>query len=86
MPVQLTPLPPQIVRLAKRREATVNHIPTPYRFAVVLDYPTTIGRRRAAQRVMAAASKVLAAGGIQASASGAEIDAVLRMLARSMSP
>jgi len=39
------------------REATVNHIPTPYRFALTLSDLAVIGRRRAAQRVMAAAAK-----------------------------
>jgi cytidylate kinase len=39
------------------REATVNHIPTPFRFALVLSDPSVIGFRRAAQRVMAAALK-----------------------------
>jgi hypothetical protein len=62
----------------------VNHIPTPHRFALVLDDPSTIGRRRAAQRLMAAAAKVLAAGQLDKAASLAEVDDVLRMLARSM--
>ena len=71
------------------REATVNHIPTPYRFALVLKDPSVIGFRRAAQRVMAAALKALQGGGGEsASASAAvtpdEIDAAMRVACKSM--
>jgi len=65
------------------REATVNHIPTPFRFALTLDDPETIGRRRAAQRVMAAAAKDLAGA---AAPSDADIDAALRAHAAAMAP
>jgi cytidylate kinase len=62
------------------REATVNHIPTPYRFALTLQDPAVIGRRRAAQRIMAAVAK--ATEGTQPSP--ADIDAALRATAESM--
>jgi cytidylate kinase len=62
------------------REATVNHIPTPYRFALTLKDPAVIGRRRAAQRIMAAVAK--ASEG--AEPSPADIDAALRAAAQSM--
>ena len=65
------------------REATVNHIPTPFRFALTLDDPETIGRRRAAQRVMAAAAKDLAG---DAAPSDADIDAALHAHAAAMAP
>lgn len=64
------------------REATVNHIPTPYRFALTLADPTVIGRRRAAQRIMAAAAKQFA--GAAAPPGDADIDAALKALATSM--
>jgi cytidylate kinase len=64
------------------REATVNHIPTPYRFSLTLADPTTIGRRRAAQRIMAAAAKQLA--GAAAPHAPEDIDAALKNLAKTM--
>jgi cytidylate kinase len=62
------------------REATVNHIPTPYRFALTLKDPAVIGRRRAAQRIMAAVAKANEG----AEPSPADIDAALRAAAQSM--
>ena len=64
------------------REATVNHIPTPYRFALTLADPTTIGRRRAAQRIMAAAAKQFAAA--EEPPSAADIDGALKGFAGTM--
>ena len=64
------------------REATVNHIPTPYRFALTLADPTTIGRRRAAQRIMAAAAKQFA--GAEEPPSAADIDGALKGFAGTM--
>ena len=65
--------------------ATVNHISTPYRFALTLADPTTIGRRRAAQRIMAAALKQLSFG--EAAAPDARaVDAALHDALRSMAP
>lgn len=64
------------------REATVNHIPTPYRFALTLADPSVIGRRRAAQRIMAAAVKQLS--GAAAPPGEAEIDGTLKALAATM--
>ena len=66
------------------REATVNHIPTPYRFALTLKDPAVIGRRRAAQRVMAAVAKAVAGGGGAAAAAPAELEEALRAAAKSM--
>lgn len=63
------------------REATVNHIPTPFRFELTLKDPATIGRRRAAQRVMAAAAKDFAG---RADATDDDIDAALRAHADAM--
>ena len=71
------------------REATVNHIPTPYRFALVLKDPSVIGFRRAAQRVMAAALKAVQGGGGDSEAAARtatpdEIDAAMRVACKSM--
>jgi hypothetical protein len=41
--------------LLEGREQTVNYVRTPYRFTLVLSDESLIGKRRAAQRVMAAA-------------------------------
>ena len=41
------------------REQTINYVRTPYRFTLVLSDESLIGKRRAAQRVMAAALKVV---------------------------
>jgi cytidylate kinase len=65
------------------RAATVNHIPTPFRFELSLNDPTTIGRRRAAQRIMALAAKDLAG---RADATADEIDASLRGHAAALAP
>ena len=48
-----------ITILLEGREQTVNYVRTPLRFTLVLSDDTLIGRRRAAQRLMAAALKVL---------------------------
>ena len=47
------------VVLLEGREQTVNYVPTPYRFTLTLSDGTLIGKRRAAQRLMAAAMKDL---------------------------
>ena len=39
--------------LLEGREQTVNYVRTPYRFALILSDESLIGKRRAAQRVMA---------------------------------
>lgn len=41
------------------RAQTLNYIPSPYRFELVIDEPELLGERRAAQRVMAAAHKAV---------------------------
>ncbi len=41
--------------LLEGREQTVNYVRTPYRFTLILSDESLIGKRRAAQRVMAAA-------------------------------
>ena len=45
--------------LVEGREQTLNHLRTPYRFELTLSDPTLIGSRRAAQRMMGEAQKVL---------------------------
>jgi hypothetical protein len=45
--------------LLEGREQTVNYVRTPYRFTLVLSDESLIGKRRAAQRVMAAALKMV---------------------------
>jgi len=47
------------VVLLEGREQTVNYVPTPHRFTLVLSDDTLIGKRRAAQRLMGAAVKEL---------------------------
>ena len=65
--------------LIEGREATVNHIPTPHRFALTLSDTAVIGQRRAAQRLMASAKKVFEAANVQ-EPKGEDIAAVLKML------
>uniref|UniRef100_A0A7S2WKD6 (d)CMP kinase n=1 Tax=Eucampia antarctica TaxID=49252 RepID=A0A7S2WKD6_9STRA len=48
--------------LLEGREQTVNYVRTPLRFTLVLSDDTLIGRRRAAQRLMAAALKAVPGG------------------------
>lgn len=62
------------------REATVNHIPTPYRFALTLEDLAVIGKRRAAQRIMASVAKDMAGK----TPSPEEIDAALRASAQAI--
>jgi cytidylate kinase len=45
--------------LLEGREQTVNYVRTPYRFTLILSDESLIGKRRAAQRVMAAAASKL---------------------------
>lgn len=61
------------------REATVNHIPTPYRFVLALKDTSVIGSRRAAQRVMAAALKV-----VKVDATPDDIDTAMRSACTTM--
>jgi hypothetical protein len=44
-----------LVVLLEGREQTVNYVRTPHRFALILSDESLIGKRRAAQRLMAAA-------------------------------
>ena len=46
--------------LLEGREQTVNYVRTPYRFTLILSDESLIGKRRAAQRVMAAALNKIA--------------------------
>lgn len=48
-----------LVVLLEGREQTVNYVRTPYRFSLVLSDESLIGKRRAAQRIMADALKNL---------------------------
>jgi hypothetical protein len=66
------------------REATINHIPTPHRFALTLKDPATIGRRRAAQRIAAAVLKELTAAGTLGEATPESIDAALKATATAL--
>mmetsp|Transcript_20650 Transcript_20650/g.47868 ORF Transcript_20650/g.47868 Transcript_20650/m.47868 type:complete len:360 (-) Transcript_20650:113-1192(-) len=61
--------------LIEGREATVDHIATPHRFALTLSDPIIIGQRRASQRIMAAALKAL--GDSAAAATPLEVNAAL---------
>ena len=45
--------------LLEGREATVDHIPSPHRFALTISDSTVIGARRAAQRICGMAAKAL---------------------------
>jgi len=49
--------------LLEGREQTVNYVRTPHRFTLILSDESLIGKRRAAQRLMAAAAKGLAGEG-----------------------
>lgn len=49
--------------LLEGREQTVNYVRTPFRFILELSDPSLIGKRRAAQRLMADALKKVGEGG-----------------------
>jgi predicted XRE-type DNA-binding protein len=51
-----------LVVLLEGREQTVNYVRTPHRFTLMLSDGTLIGKRRAAQRIMAEALKSLEEG------------------------
>jgi len=51
-----------LVVLLEGREQTVNYVRTPYRFTLILSDESLIGKRRAAQRIMADALKNLPSG------------------------
>jgi hypothetical protein len=51
-----------LVVLLEGREQTVNYVRTPFRFTLVLSDESLIGKRRAAQRLMADALKKLPEG------------------------
>ena len=51
-----------LVVLLEGREQTVNYVRTPYRYTLVLSDESLIGKRRAAQRIMADALKKLPEG------------------------
>mmetsp|Transcript_60086 Transcript_60086/g.82304 ORF Transcript_60086/g.82304 Transcript_60086/m.82304 type:complete len:348 (-) Transcript_60086:483-1526(-) len=48
--------------LLEGRQATVNYVPTPFRYTLVMSNPVTIGERRAAQRIAASALAALESG------------------------
>jgi hypothetical protein len=62
-----------LIVLLEGREATVNYIDSPHRFTLVMSDASVIGRRRAAQRVAAAA---LAAVGAEPTDDAAVLDAI----------
>ena len=66
-----------MVVLLEGRAATVNHVPTSHRFALVLSDESLIGKRRAAQRLMAAALQA-------APTSAAQVTAALQQALREM--
>ena len=49
--------------LLEGREQTVNYVRTPHRFTLVLSDESLIGKRRAAQRIMAEALSIVGEGG-----------------------
>jgi len=53
----MTTAEPNLFVLLEGRAQTVNYVPTPHRFCLVLSDDTLIGKRRAAQRLMAQALK-----------------------------
>ena len=65
--------------LLEGRAQTVNYVPTPHRFCLVLSDDTLIGKRRAAQRLMAEALK--GANGDESQVETALIKALERMVA-----
>ncbi|CUE68291.1 Hypothetical protein, putative [Bodo saltans] len=60
------------------RAQTLNYIPTPLRFELVMENVSLLGERRAAQRVMAAAQKAL--GGASDASDEAVTEAVLKVV------
>jgi len=64
--------------LIEGRAATVNHIPTPFRFALTLKDPGVIGQRRAAQRIVAAVLNDFKAAATVEAATPEQIDEALR--------
>jgi hypothetical protein len=70
-----------LVVLLEGREQTVNYVRTPHRFALILSDETLIGKRRAAQRLMAAAA---ADASLTASSTDAAVEAALRTALQGM--
>ena len=68
-----------LVVLLEGREQTVNYVRTPHRFTLVLSDESLIGKRRAAQRLMAASLKELNEG-----STDAEVDAALSVCLKKM--
>ncbi len=61
------------------RAQTLNYIPTPFRFELVIEDPVLLGQRRAAQRVMAAALESL-----KGTPSDAEVDEAIAKAAATL--
>ena len=59
--------------LLEGREQTVNYVRTPFRFSLILSDESLIGKRRAAQRVMAEALNR-----VSTSATAAEVETALQ--------
>mmetsp|Transcript_17031 Transcript_17031/g.53143 ORF Transcript_17031/g.53143 Transcript_17031/m.53143 type:complete len:325 (+) Transcript_17031:203-1177(+) len=55
-----------LIVLLEGREATVNYIPSPYRYTLTMSDHTVLGQRRAAQRLGAAVLKEVGAGAADA--------------------
>jgi len=70
--------------LLEGRAQTVNYVPTPYRFCLILSDETLIGKRRAAQRLMAQALKDVAAAGNESAVSESQIETALTAALDSM--
>lgn len=66
--------------LLEGREQTVNYVRTPHRFTLVLSDESLIGKRRAAQRVMAEALSIVGEGGTDEEV-GQALEAALSKLA-----
>ena len=60
-----------LIVLLEGREATVNYIPSPYRYTLTMSDTVVLGQRRAAQRVAAAVSNEIADGASDADVSAA---------------
>lgn len=66
--------------LLEGREATVNYVPTPYRYTLTMSDTTVLGQRRAAQRIAAKAMETVGEGEASDAQVGEAVSATLAAL------
>ncbi|KAL7565486.1 hypothetical protein ACA910_012225 [Epithemia clementina (nom. ined.)] len=81
---RMTTETPNLFVLLEGRAQTVNYVPTPYRFCLILSDGSLIGKRRAAQRLMAEALKELPTPDGSETPNAASVEAVLQQALATM--